>query len=277
MNKLMKFLTYIVTFCCFFIHSNVVSQIVIIADTTRGCDQLNVNFSYTSPYINPTVFWDFGNGTTSTDNTSTVTYTPGAYDVKLRLNGNDSLIITDFILVGTKPDAEISRRDTSASNYLLVNLQANLNNESSILFTPLAYNWEIDGDNEGNSRVAWHLFDTTGVYNSQVIVSDTIGCADTATLQLNINRRIVVPNVFSPNNDGQNDDFVIQGNNLYFLNLQVFTRSGLLIYKTKAKTIRWDGKMLSGDEVPAGIYYYVVEAEDSNPPISQKGFFYIYR
>ena len=148
---------------------------------------------------------------------------------------------------------------------------------SSILFTPFRYNWEINGVNEGTSRVAWHLFDTTGIYTAQVIVADTIGCADTATIQLNIFRRIIVPNVFSPNNDSQNDYFEISSGNQYFINFQVFTRSGLLVYRTKAKTIRWDGKMLSGDDVPAGIYYYIIDTDGASPPMSQNGFFYIYR
>lgn len=87
---------------------------------------------------------------------------------------------------------------------------------------------------------------------------------------------VIVPNVFTPNDDAVNDDLEIISSGKFFISFKVFTRSGLLVYKTKAKTIKWDGRMDSGEKVAAGIYFYVLEMQDSDPPVSKKGFFYIF-
>jgi gliding motility-associated-like protein len=71
---------------------------------------------------------------------------------------------------------------------------------------------------------------------------------------------IVIPNVFTPNNDGVNDLFVIRNLNLYSHRpLVIYNRWGNVVYKTIQYNNDWDG-----DNVPDGVYYGVVEINVNN-------------
>ena len=72
---------------------------------------------------------------------------------------------------------------------------------------------------------------------------------------------IGVPNVFSPNNDGINDELelfispAIKG----IFSFRLFDRWGNLVFETADQSASWDGT-LRGKEVRAGVYIYIVEA-----------------
>jgi len=88
---------------------------------------------------------------------------------------------------------------------------------------------------------------------------------------------IIAPNVFTPNDDLINDDFEVTSSGNHFLSLKVFTRTGVMIYKDQAQTIKWDGHLDSGEKVLPGIYYYVIETVDVTPPLKKNGFVYIFK
>jgi gliding motility-associated-like protein len=88
---------------------------------------------------------------------------------------------------------------------------------------------------------------------------------------------IIVPNVFTPNGDLINDDFEVSSSGDYFLSLKIFTRAGIIIYKTQAKTIKWDGRLDTGEKVLPGMYYYILETVDVTPPVKKTGFVYIFK
>jgi gliding motility-associated-like protein len=67
-----------------------------------------------------------------------------------------------------------------------------------------------------------------------------------------------LPNVFTPNNDGRNDNFTPL-NCPEFLEqteFTVFNRWGTKVFETKELEINWDGRSSSGRELPAGQYFY---------------------
>jgi gliding motility-associated-like protein len=108
-------------------------------------------------------------------------------------------------------------------------------------------------------------------------MTDSIGCTNIFNDSIVISAGIYVPNVFSPNGDTHNDVFYINYNGLDIISFKVFTRTGILIYKTEAKTIAWDGRLPSGDKVLPGIYFYVVETVNTTTPVKKSGFFYIFQ
>lgn len=67
---------------------------------------------------------------------------------------------------------------------------------------------------------------------------------------------IFIPNVFTPNNDGLNDFFVIDNVNLESLDIVIYDRWGKFLYTTGDKNFRWDGTF-KGNDLPEGVYYYV--------------------
>ena len=77
---------------------------------------------------------------------------------------------------------------------------------------------------------------------------------------------VLIPNAFSPNDDGANDYFVISGTEAVNRSiLTVFNRWGNLVFESKDKKYsgEWDGtsnvsNMVSiGEELPNGVYFYI--------------------
>jgi gliding motility-associated-like protein len=72
-----------------------------------------------------------------------------------------------------------------------------------------------------------------------------------------------IPNAFTPNNDGLNDEFGILGENFELVFLRIYNRWGELIFETSDRTISWDGTY-QGEEQPAGVYTWTVAFNDEN-------------
>jgi gliding motility-associated-like protein len=72
----------------------------------------------------------------------------------------------------------------------------------------------------------------------------------------------VIPNIFSPNNDGNNDVFKAAEitHDPIALNFKVLNRWGNEVYTTTDVNINWNGKNLNSAELSEGVYYYFLEA-----------------
>ena len=114
-------------------------------------------------------------------------------------------------------------------------------------------------------------------------VSNHLGCETRYTSQIKVlqKRPIFAPNIFSPNNDGENDYFEIYtGPTIAFgQQLQIFNRWGQLVYDMRNNTYRkrlsWDG-FIKGKLADSGVYIYVakLQLENGNTEI-QKGDFFL--
>lgn len=81
----------------------------------------------------------------------------------------------------------------------------------------------------------------------------------------NIETTDSIANIFTPNGDGINDVFKINGLDVFKkYNLKIFNRWGLKVFETETpQTIFWDGRTLAGLPVPDGTYYYIITGENS--------------
>jgi gliding motility-associated-like protein len=74
------------------------------------------------------------------------------------------------------------------------------------------------------------------------------------------------PTGFSPNNDGKNDRFVIEGAPYIDSNeLIVFNQVGEVVYRKRDYQNTWDGRKENGDELPEGYYYYIFTGKGIEP------------
>jgi gliding motility-associated-like protein len=92
----------------------------------------------------------------------------------------------------------------------------------------------------------------------------------------------VIYNYFSPNNDGNNDKFTINGIRDIFINykISIYNRWGALIWIGDNNTNDWDGIATKGlllDKLnsPDGTYYYVIELNDPDYQTPLTGFLYL--
>jgi gliding motility-associated-like protein len=85
------------------------------------------------------------------------------------------------------------------------------------------------------------------------------------------------PNVFTPNEDGKNDLFIVKSNGVTVYNLQIFSRTGILVYKAESPVLIWDGRNLSGQELLPGTYYYIIRESGGSGNFEKRGFVNLYR
>ncbi|UFH52004.1 gliding motility-associated C-terminal domain-containing protein [Spirosoma sp. KNUC1025] len=69
---------------------------------------------------------------------------------------------------------------------------------------------------------------------------------------------LVLPNVFTPNGDGRNDQFVPFKCPRFVEQIEfvVFNRWGAKVYEVTSPSLAWDGRSKEGVELPSGLYYY---------------------
>lgn len=93
---------------------------------------------------------------------------------------------------------------------------------------------------------------------------------------------LFIPNMFSPNADGFNDQFVIRGLQRYPNNsIIILNRWGNKVYEADPYLNDWDGTSLfgptvGGKDLPIGTYYYILylQGKDADPI---RGFIYLTR
>ncbi|MEZ5173113.1 MAG: gliding motility-associated C-terminal domain-containing protein [Bacteroidia bacterium] len=76
--------------------------------------------------------------------------------------------------------------------------------------------------------------------------------------------RTYVPNSFTPNGDGINDEWKPVGSRIKDLSIQIFNRWGELIATVTDPLGSWDGTTKSGNIAQEGVYTYTLRARDLN-------------
>ena len=100
------------------------------------------------------------------------------------------------------------------------------------------------------------------------------GCESGTRLQvivdLTVCDDILIPDGFSPNNDGINDTFEINNLPILYPNfrLEIYNRYGNLVYTGNINTPNWDGTTnqgglnLGNNLLPTGVYFYILDFRD---------------
>jgi gliding motility-associated-like protein len=138
----------------------------------------------------------------------------------------------------------------------------------------------------GNSQTTISLTDTTtkttyttgGTYLVILTASNTQGgntCTDKDTLTIIVTEgySIIIPNIFTPNGDAINDNFMVKTEGVSSLNILIYDRWGLKMFESGSITGAWDGKTAGGKEVPDDTYFYIINATDNKGKNNEyKGF-----
>jgi gliding motility-associated-like protein len=69
---------------------------------------------------------------------------------------------------------------------------------------------------------------------------------------------IYIPNIFSPNNDGNNDILYVRGENVKELTFSIYNRWGEKVFESHDINKGWDGTQ-NGKKCEAGVYVYRAE------------------
>ncbi|MBA4054818.1 MAG: hypothetical protein C0490_08915 [Marivirga sp.] len=94
---------------------------------------------------------------------------------------------------------------------------------------------------------------------------DSLGCTDKASVHIIVEGAGFIPNLFTPNDDGKNDELKIYGlTSVKDFTFTIHNREGSVVYKTsdisEAVQRGWDGSK-NGTKQPAGVYFWKVKGE----------------
>jgi len=128
----------------------------------------------------------------------------------------------------------------------------------------VSYSWDFGGLGTSEDESPEFVFPLEeGTVQVCLTATSADGCEDTACTELRIGSSsdVDVPTVFTPNGDGVNDTFGIIGDPgaVRSFSLQVFNRWGQLLFSGERKFQVWDGRQGSGEIVPDGTYFWVLD------------------
>jgi gliding motility-associated-like protein len=161
-------------------------------------------------------------------------------------------------------------------------------------------------DYTANLQNVWDNCDTLNVTFSQTPLPGSIIYINNTTLPINIvasdgsgntsicdfdveidcKHKFRIPVGFSPNDDGTNDKFVIEGIEDYPNNsFKVLNRWGNKVYETKGYLNEWDGTNTQGisfgeTDLPVGTYFFILDLGEDMPEGEErmyKGYIYLSR
>ncbi len=111
-----------------------------------------------------------------------------------------------------------------------------------------------------------------------VTVVDDNGCTRTAQVRVIVAAicqadSVLIPNFFTPNGDGVNDTFgplptKNQSGALY--SLEIWNRWGQRVFMRRGTDVQWDGTWL-GNQLPADVYFYMLEVQCPDGQANYKG------
>lgn len=118
------------------------------------------------------------------------------------------------------------------------------------------------------------LFSNPLVLNALVFPEETTtitltatenGCTLSDHITVTISKELFIPTMFSPNGDGVNERWLIEGIEEYPNNsIHIYDRWGQEVFQSRSysTTKAWDGTVKSG-VVTEGVFFYVLELNDS--------------
>ena len=233
---------------------------------------------------------------------SPVTYSPPLVDVtyKLKVNNLGCSSESSFFYKSIHVKADFTVDPNKGEAPLEVTFT-----DKSIRGT-LKYTWEFgDKTSDGKKTLPWiiekdslwvlgspftHIYYKPGDYSVKLTIESELHCIDSMRFDKIVvdDSELHIPNVFTPDGDGINDKFMVESKSLRYISMEVFSRSGLMVYSFYGEGERlrewegWDGNVnKSSIKATPGVYYYLIRGYgwddiDYNSK-EYRGFVYLYR
>ncbi len=230
-----------------------------------GCEPAEVTFNNLTTPIDDSyeIFWDFGDGSDEDeqfDLSPTHTYEDdGVYSVSVDIISPLGCLATrtfpSWINVQMGPDADFDvsppadRIDINNSTVSFLNGTVGA----------VEYYWEFGDGGISFEQSPTHTYRDTGVHFVTLYATSTNGCMDTITQIVDVIpvATMQFPNAFTPNNDGDNDQFRGVGS-VELVNdyrLTIYDRWGKIVFESDMPTEGWNGQLNnSGAMLPPGVY-----------------------
>jgi gliding motility-associated-like protein len=205
--------------------------------------------------------WSFGDGSTSSELQPTYFYeTAGRFDVSLSITAPTGCrafsTFNELIVARESPTAEFTFTPAVPSLQERDLTITNTSKEAD------SYQWLLNGLPESELATPIIMLADTGVFELQLIALNENGCTDTLIQLIDVPPEVFayLPNAFSPNGDGVNDEFRITGilTEMRDYQFQIWDRWGALLFESRALDVPWTGMTLDNEAAPTGVYVYTI-------------------
>jgi gliding motility-associated-like protein len=124
------------------------------------------------------------------------------------------------------------------------------------------FSWMLNGKEVSTDTAYLYVMQEPGMDSVWIKASNMFGCTDSAMVVITgeTQSTVFIPNVFSPNKDGVNEQFKIVFGNpaaVESVSVEIYNRWGVKIFDYQTTLGFWDGRTYSGEEVPDGTYLYI--------------------
>ena len=208
---------------------------------------------------------------------SNITVTSTADSIQFYWNNflSDSLDISNLIADNYQLVVLDNNNCRDTSNFLLIdtnyhNISINYNSTimepdepidffQNSIDSSIVNNWSFGDDSTSIEYEPTHIYKYPGDYTVCLIAGNEFNCFDTSCLEITIfPSEIIIPNIFSPNNDVVNDEFVIYGINDLF-DIKIYNRWGNLVFDQNPYENNWNGENSNGKKLSEGQYFYILK------------------
>jgi gliding motility-associated-like protein len=229
---------------------------------------------FTISLINTTIgatsfLWEFGDGATSTLTNPTHIYSfQGTFEIKL-ISFDNICNSSDTVV------KEVTFKNPPDQTDFLINQDA-CNPAIDIELTQLGsgfqyHEWDMgNGDTLQGGRVTYN-YQNPGIYTVTLLSYDTVcNILKTQQKQVTIIATVdineIMPNVFTPNNDGDNDLLSLVNserlNGYTSFAIEIYNRWGDIVFKSSDNNFSWNGTF-EKRVLSEGVYFWLIYAEDA--------------
>ena len=213
--------------------------------------------------------WDLGDGSAAVNQTGTST--PVTHSYPDTLVYNIKLSITNSFGCKnevTKPFKVHAFPTVDAGPDRFVLEGGTITLQPTVTGLDLQYLW-LPGTFLNNDAIATPtVSNVTRDMTYTLTVTAQGGCSTSDIVFVKLLKFPIIPNTFTPNNDGINDTWRIDYLDTYPDNrVQVFNRYGQLVFESHGYSKPWDGTY-NGKPLPIGTYYYIIEPKNGRAPLT---------
>jgi len=179
--------------------------------------------------------------------------TPGVYtDSLITVFGCDSVVVTN-LSIATIPLVSAGSNDTICAG---ASIKLSASNETNYIWEPAE---SLNNPNIANPVASPEI---TTTYTLFVLDNGCLG-QDEVTIVVDHDCDLFIPNIFSPNGDGNNDQLYVHGKGIETIHFVLFNRWGEKVFEATDKNQGWDGTF-KGKPLNMGVYVYFVEGSFTN-------------
>ncbi|MGB0430320.1 MAG: gliding motility-associated C-terminal domain-containing protein, partial [Bacteroidia bacterium] len=184
----------------------------------------------------------------------------GKYELRVfeMLGDANTVIAENQILVNKKPKAKLSSKTLECGKVEFMSESTNATNAI----------WNFDGKSFTGNNVEYS-FKNEG-YQKVMLVAQNEHCADTVVKEvytlasMRSIENLELPNIFTPNADGDNDEWNVLLKNPQLKNvegqIEVYSAQNELVFKSiNGLSDKWNGKLMNvGRDCKQGMYRYII-------------------